>query len=208
MKTTTDKPHREGRAGAQRRHHGLSLIELLVALPIVAMLLTATAVAIDASFKAYASAAEQASTQAATRMVTHRLLTMLRTSTAHGPLLPDGSATPPVTLVGDTIYSSYIELLDPNGDIIRVEYRAADQELWMIRDPGTPSAVAQPIIGGVTNAQFLLNRRYNNEGLLVLNRGIIDFTVQPGADATLSIEHGPPVPVRMIASTMPRKIEP
>lgn len=192
---------------ARGRQRGISLIELLVALPIIAMLLTATTVAIDASFKAYASAAEQASTQAATRMVTHKLITLLRTSTAHGPLLPDALSIPAVTLVGDTIHSHYMELLNARGELIRIEYRAADQELWMIQDPGGANEIEQPVIGGVTAAEFQLHRRYNDDGLLVLNRGILDMTVMPGVDATLSIEHGPPVPVRMIASTMPRKVE-
>ena len=42
------------------RSAGLSLVELLVSLAITAMLLTATMVAIDASFQAYAAAAESA----------------------------------------------------------------------------------------------------------------------------------------------------
>ncbi|MCG8511438.1 MAG: hypothetical protein MI741_19665, partial [Rhodospirillales bacterium] len=61
-------------------------MELLISLAITAMLLTATMVAIDASFKAYAAAAETASTQTATRMIVNRLLAMVRTSSAHGPL--------------------------------------------------------------------------------------------------------------------------
>ena len=68
-----------------RRHRGLSLVEMLISLAITGLLLAATMVALDVSFRAYADAAEQASSQAASRMIVNRLITMIRTSTAHGP---------------------------------------------------------------------------------------------------------------------------
>lgn len=191
-----------------RRAAGLSIVETLLALAITAMLLTATMVAVDASFMAYADAAEQASSQAASRMVTHRIMTLMRTSTAHGPLLPDAGSTPPVTLSGNTITSWYIELLDPSNNLMRVEHRAASNELWYVLTPANGGAVIQqPLLGGVAAAQFHCVRRMNDEGLWVLERGTIDFTVQPGSDSTLALENGRPTPIRIIASTMPRKLE-
>jgi hypothetical protein len=190
-----------------RRAAGLSIVELLVALTITALLLTATMLAIDASFRAYADAAEQASTQAATRMVTNRLLTLIRTSTAHGPLAADAASNPPVTISGDIITSHYMELLDPNDNIVRIEYRSATQELWLIRDPGTADALAQPLLAGVTNASFVAKRRKDSSGVYVLERGTFDLTVQPDNDATLALENGRPQQIRIIASTKPRKLE-
>jgi prepilin-type N-terminal cleavage/methylation domain-containing protein len=192
------------------RHRGLSLIELLIALAITSMLLTATMVAIDASFQAYAAAAETASTQTATRMVVNRLLTLMRTSTAHGPLLDDPTDTPPVVLLpdGNTIESYYLTLLNPQGDLVRIEYRAADQELWLIIDPADGSAQqTQPIMGGVTDAKFYTHRRVDNDGVLVLERGSIDMTVVADDDASLALEGANLPPIRVIASTMPRKLE-
>ena len=124
-----------------RSSRGLSMVELLIALAISAMLLTATMVALDASFKAYADSAEQASSQAATRMIVHRLLTMVRTSTAHGPLEPDGAAVPAITLAGNTITSNYIELIDTKGYLIRIEYDAAKEELWITSTPPVGTAI-------------------------------------------------------------------
>ncbi len=184
----------------------MSLIELLVSLTITSLLLTATMVAVNASFAAYASAARQASTQTATRMVTHRLLHLIRTSTAHGPLVPDALVEPPVTLAGNTITSNFMELFDVNGEIIRVEFRVDDQELWLISNPGEEDEVAQPLISGVTNCQFFCSRRLDDDGVWVLDRGTMDLTVQPSDDTTLDIEDGFPDPIRMIASTMPRKV--
>ncbi|HEX7010413.1 MAG TPA: prepilin-type N-terminal cleavage/methylation domain-containing protein [Phycisphaeraceae bacterium] len=190
------------------RRRGLSLVEMLLSLVITAMLLTATMVAIDASFYAYAAAAQSASTQAATRMVIHRLLTLIRTSTAHGPLMPDSSSDPPVVLNGDTIESHYLELIDPKGNYVRVEYREDPHELWLITRPyGSTTEQERPLLGGVTACQFYAHRRKDDEGVWVLQRGSMDLTVQPDDDNTLDIEKANTEPIRVIASTMPRKLD-
>jgi len=193
------------RAAAQR---GLGLAELLIALAISATLLTATMFAIDASFTAYAASVEQSSAHSASRMVMHRLMAMVRTSTAHGPLLPDAAATPPVTLDGVTLTSNFIELVTAEGDFVRVEHRVADQELWIEIDPADGSTpIVQPLIEGVTNATFRLDRRLDQQGLWTLERFTLDLTVEPGEDATLAIESGAGQAVRLVASTMPRQLE-
>jgi prepilin-type N-terminal cleavage/methylation domain-containing protein len=206
--------HKSKITNHKSRSRGLSLVELLIALAISAMLLTATMVAIDASFQAYAAAAETASTQTATRMVVNRLLTLIRTSTAHAPLLDDPTDTPPVVLLADgqTIESYYLTLLNAQGDLIRIEYRdsthlTTPNELWMIMDPaGGGTQVQQPIMGGVTDCKFYTHRRTDNAGVLVLERGSIDMTVVADEDNSLAIEGAELPPIRVIASTMPRKL--
>ena len=194
---------RKPRRGLRRR--GITLMEVLVALPIIAMLLTATMVAIDASFRAYGSAAEEASTQAATRMVVHRLLTLVRTSTAHGPLT---AGEPGVTLENGLLHSHFIELLDPDDNEIRLEWRSETDELWLIRTPwdGSPST-EQPILGGVREARFSSKPRRLRSGALVLERATMDLTVEADPDATLPIETETRMPIRVFASTAPRKLE-
>ncbi len=208
----TDQPHRRGQAlhhppRTAHRQRGLSLVELMISLAISATLLVATMVALDVSFRAYAIAAEQASSQATTRMIINRLLTLVRTSTAHGPLLPDDAAVPPITLAGNVISSNFLQLINPNGELITVTYNAADQQLDLTIDTGdgTPPQTF-PILGGVTDAQFSLTRRLDDDGILVLDRGTMDFTVEAGADATIAIENKDTPPIRVIASTKPRKI--
>lgn len=177
---------------------------MLISLAITAMLLTATMVAIDASFQAYAAAAESASTQTSTRLVTHRLLSLMRTSTAHGPLLPETD----VTLVGNTLTSPYIELLDPDGNLIRLEYESTDEMLYVTVTPyGGSVATRQPLLGGVTQCEFNLVRRLDDDGVWILDRGSVDFTVYPDDDSSLAIEGDAAEPMRVIASTMPRKLE-
>jgi len=68
----------------QRR--GVGLIELLIALSISALLLTATAVAVDASFKAYANNQEESSLLQQSRMALNRVVTSIRTSDTHAPI--------------------------------------------------------------------------------------------------------------------------
>lgn len=180
------------------------MVELLISLAITAMLLTATMVAIDTSFKAYAAAAESASTQTSTRLVVHRLLSLMRTSTAHGPLLPETD----VTLSGTTLTSPYIELIDPDGNMIRLDYVDADDMIYVTITPfGGSVATQQPMLGGVTQCEFKLTRRLDDDGVWILGRGSIDFTVEPDKDTSLSIEGDAAAAMRVIASTMPRKLE-
>ncbi len=205
----TPEPHHTTRASRAFRHRaGVSLIELLVSLAISAMLLTATMVATDASFKAYAHAAEQASSQAAARMISNRLMTLVRTSTAHGPLQPDATTDPKVTLTSNVLTGPYLEMIDPSGRLIRIEWRKAPEELWMINSKLDGSdKIEEPLLGGVTNATFSCVRRRNNANVWVLDRGTMDLTVQPGIDTTLSLEASAvSEPIRVIGSTMPRKL--
>ncbi len=200
---------------ARRSARGLSLVEMLVALAISSMLLTATAVAVDISFKSYAIAAESASTQTATRMVVNRLLTMIRTSTAHGPISTvDVVAGETVTSAGGRLLeSSYLELIPPNapaGRLYRLTYDAPAQRLMLaeIDFSGASEVVLsyQPVIGGVSRCKFqMLPRRDNNDDI-VLERASIDLIVEADDDATMDLEMGNIPPVRVIASTKPRRV--
>ena len=192
------------------RARGLSLIELLISVAITAMLLTATMVAIDASFKAYASAAESASTQTTTRLTVHRLLTLIRTSTAHGPL----TTGPKVSLSdshNDTLVSPFIELIDTKERYVRIEFRNPDEsglgELWITTGPaGTSERHTRRLLGGVEKAEFFLHRRTDEDGVQVLQRASANITIQPDDDSTLSIEDGQTAPIQVVASTQPRRL--
>lgn len=181
---------------------------MLIALAISGLLLTATMMAIDASFRAYADTAATASTQMATRLLTHRFMSMIRTSTAHGPLVPDAGSNPPVTLNGNTISSHYIELVDTRNNLVRLEYRSVDEKLWATSTPlGGGPATSQPLLSGVSSCQFFAHRRQNEDDMWVLERATMDLTVESPPDATLVIENGARQPIRMIASTMPRQLQ-
>ena len=78
--------------------------------------------------------------------------------------------------------------------------------MWFILDPDG-AAVEQPIMGGVTAAQFFCDRREDDDGVWVLERATIDITVVPGGDSTLGLENIEGTPIRVIGSTMPRKLD-
>ena len=193
------------------RRRGLSLAEMLVSLAITALLLTATMVAIDASFRSYAVAAESASTQVSTRMVTHRLMSMIRTGTAQGPLTPDDELdgfTEP-TYSGNDITSDYMVIEDNQGNLITLEYRSVDQMIYYTVEPASGgTATTLPLLGGVTQCTFRLQRRRDasTNYTWVLERGSVDMTVQPDADSTLGLEASNSPPIRVMTSTAPRRL--
>ncbi len=193
------------RSGCCRRGHshrrGVSLIEAIIALAISAILLTATMVATDASFKSYANAAQQASTQSGSRMVMYRMLAMLRNSTAHE------TAEGGLALGNQT--SNGVAFIDPQGRDITIEWRENDQRLVYIErtNPSDPSDTEESVLlGGVTSAEFTLVARRNDAGLPILERITIDITVLADDDATLDLERWDLPEIRLIASTMPRRL--
>jgi len=200
------RAHATPRRRSRGRCGGLSIVEMLMALAITAMLLTATMVAIDASFRAYAAAAESASTQTATRLVLNRLLTLVRTSVAHGPLEPDAkSAWDPAR--PDTLQSSYLTLLDAKGRLVTVEYDQPNERLMATFTLPDGTSQTQPMLGGVTDAQFFIHRRLDASFVWVLERASIDLTVVPDQDTSLSMESADTQAVRVVASTMPRRLD-
>lgn len=200
-----------------RRSAGLSIVELLVSLVICALLLTAITVALNASFHAYATAAESASTQSSTRLVTQRLLSMIRSGDVHDAYDPDDATVtlalpslPPVQSVG-------IQLITNDGELLRVWWKAnaayGDADLGDLMYSLDASA-AQPLLEQVWAQRtasddpyvFTLTSRSSDDGLL-LSRATMDLAVEPGADATLALEsaRGASSTVRLVGSTMPRR---
>ncbi|MEM1445267.1 MAG: hypothetical protein AAGF84_04375 [Planctomycetota bacterium] len=185
-----------------------------MSLSITSLLLTATMVAIDASFRAYASAAESASTQVSTRMVIHRVLTLVRTGTLQGPLTADDHATYGSGLNmpdfnGNTVTSSYMHLFDRDLNRLTLIYEEDEQMLYLETEPPGGTAVRYPLLGGVTDCEFVLRRRRDASTNYQwwLERGSMDMTVEPDTNATTDLELGQTASVRVVASTAPRRLQ-
>lgn len=166
-------PRPLGPRHARRRAAGLSLIELLIALAIISALLTATGVALDVSFKAYAVATQSASTQSSTRLLTNRLLTNIRSATAHGPLSTvdeNGNAIDGVTLDDNTLVSDFIAFVDRRGDAVELKYDAVNNRLRMTRTLVGEANARPPvnILEGVTACEFRLRTEFDDDGVAVL----------------------------------------
>ncbi|QYK48519.1 MAG: prepilin-type N-terminal cleavage/methylation domain-containing protein [Phycisphaeraceae bacterium] len=196
----------------KRAARGFSLVEMLVALTISATLLAATFSALNASFKSYKRTTESASTHVVTRIVMHRIMTMIRTGEAgsFGPF-PDN----PIEL--PTITSNSIEFV-VNGrtidetQIVRIERRDAPEdspdgpfELWLqlttVRDGIEIEQQERPLLVGIVDAVFTLEYDVGPS----LRRATVDLTVRPNdlQDAAVGANLDTPS-IRMVASASPR----
>ena len=221
-----------------RRCAGLSLAEMLVSLVIIAVLLTAVTVALDASFRAYAQAAESAGTQTSTRMVTQRILSLVRNGVAQAPVAltdfaerPDaddpadiglgfnvmGVERPVPGTTDDTFVSSWLAVATQNGSIAVLRYFEDQQELRYYEFPieeNIPRLSDDdwiPLLGGVTECRFTVLSRiagYANRRERVMRRASMALTVQPDVDTSLAVEQGSAQPIQVLATTAPRRLDP
>ncbi|QKK07774.1 MAG: prepilin-type N-terminal cleavage/methylation domain-containing protein [Planctomycetota bacterium] len=172
-----------GRTPGSRR--GFSVAELLIALMISSMLLTATLGALDGSFKAYKATTESASSHVIARMVMHRMTTMIRTGEDFGPypinpildpvLTPD---PPEIEFVVDKDEASGFER------VIRIERRDTTEEdvyaLWYVQTDlidGVQQGEAEsyPLLTNVQNVTFTLHYDVGPR----LQHATIDLTIRP-----------------------------
>lgn len=201
-------PCRRAAAAARR---GFSVIEMLIALTISSLLLSACLVSLDGSFKAYEVTTDSASTHVVSRLVMHRVLGMIRTGESFGPY-PVGIVTP------TQIESSYVEFVSLNDEstgerqVTRLE-RAEDPakpglfrlvfKRWDYLDGAQTGYLEHPLLSDVRQATFLLEYDVGPR----LRRATIDLTLQPN-DADPTVIHSDldaPV-LRLVASASPRKL--
>lgn len=191
-----------------------SLVELLVALAISAMLLAATMSALDVSYKSYQATTESASTNVVSRMVMHRIMGMIRTGTQFGPYPDDvlDSQTNPVVTTSMEFQSALNEAAGTSR-ITTLERRSQSDpergpyELWCVERSytnGTQTAIRQyPLITGVRDVTFKLEYDVGPR----LRRATVDLTVSPNdfQDASFDVDMNGPV-IRLISSVQPRRI--
>jgi prepilin-type N-terminal cleavage/methylation domain-containing protein len=205
---THPRTHRALRARRNLRR-GFNLVELLIALGISATLLTATMVALDASFRAYQMTTEVASTHTVARLTMHRMLALIRTGDDFGPF--------PVDPTIDIVESDFIEFVTPDGNGMSLEYvetatadRPQADALYVVLfdKMGVETAAhvllegVQPQVDGGGNPippftlEYELGRR--------LHRVKIDLTIVPDDNQTLDLEGENNDVIRLVASAMPR----
>lgn len=121
---------------------GFNLVEMLIALAITAMLLTATMVALDASFMAYQSTTEQVSTIMVARLVESRMTSVTRIAQEYGPYPSHPQTT--------EIYSDLLELQLPNDDLIGFRLDAQTGILYY-QEYTTGNLVEHELLRGIDN---------------------------------------------------------
>ncbi|MDX2146192.1 MAG: prepilin-type N-terminal cleavage/methylation domain-containing protein [Planctomycetota bacterium] len=198
---------------AKRR--AFSLVEVLIALTITSALLTATLVALDASFKSYKVTTDAASNHVVSRIVMHRVLGMIRTGQEFGPF--------PANVLDSTLNplnSNFVEFEtrdDPvtgERQIVRLERRTAANtesgpfELWYVEsnfENGDPvSTVERPLVGNVVAVNFQLLYDVGPR----LMRATVDLTIRPNELKETSIGTDMYANnIRLVSSVTPRRLD-
>lgn len=215
MRTKAAAPRVRPLRSLRRRRRAFSLIEMLMALTISATLLTAMLVALDFSFKRYRATSESASMHVVGRLVTHRILSQIRTGTTFGPAPADVLDPLQNPVVTDEIeFIAQADLSAGLNRVTRFEYRPdpddeAPGALWLLlidADADPPVTIEERmILSGVRNATFTLS--YNTETWL-LDRAEIDLNLDPPFNPNNSYGLGAaPESIRLVASATPRQLQ-
>jgi prepilin-type N-terminal cleavage/methylation domain-containing protein len=136
--------HAFHRAVPRSPRRAFNVVELLVALAISGILLAATMVALDASFMAYQSTTEVASTHTISRLAMHRMLTMIRTGTEFAPRPAD-----PLEPIEE---SEFIDFRLQDGEVVTFEWDDVEEALYI--RVGGPDEPRYAILEGVIEQTF------------------------------------------------------
>lgn len=211
--------HLHRRSHGRHRTSGFTLIEILIAVAIAAVLSLAVAGALSASLMAYGASTESASMSMSGRLTMQKVLTMVRTSSLHDAYDPNDGA---VTLLqpGDTnhpLRSPGIAMVLPDGNEVRVWWQVNPTysnpfmgDMWFEQVGSTAQLVARRVTvqdDGNGNAYlFTLASRTSDAGLL-LERATLDFQLERDDQQTTELEDaGTSVgSLRLVGSAVPRK---
>ncbi len=192
-----------------RARRAFNMIELLIALAISAVLLTATLVALNASYTAYQRTTREASTHTVSRLAMDRILTLIRTGDYFGPLPAnpndslltsnlievvtvddDGTETGLIIEWDEDEAALYIRTFNPATGEVDGNYLLLEGVIANV-DPETESAIPPFTL------EYELGYR--------LNRATIDLTVIPDDNQSVEIEGSEARPIRLVATAMPRR---
>ena len=185
-----------------RGPRGFSLIELIVALAISALLLTASFVALDASFRAYRRTTEEASSHTVSRLAMHRMLALIRTSHAVGPL--------PADPLQRELHSDYIEVRTPEGQWVVIRWDPAGQRLLLAVDAADGTAGEDRVLLGGVAPRLLEDGTASSPFRLAIEDGwrvrrvTIDLSIATDAEAATALHSEAREAIRLVGSASPR----
>lgn len=185
------------------RARAVTIVELLVSLAIAALLLAATAVAVDASFKAYSVNQLTSDLQQRARVALHRVVSEIRNSTAHEPVT---SAARELFASGVEADDTGIVLFRPDGSELRF-FHDADNQLLVARLDGTD----RTLLEGVSDFRVTLTPMYSyvddnvRRRVVVLQRASLLLTVQNVRASADVNEQAAPVTLTLSSAVMPRQ---
>ncbi len=171
------------------------MVELLIALTLASMLLTAVMVSLDVSFRAYRASAEEVSTNVQGRIIVERLQALIRAGADFTPL--------PASPLEDALTSARLDIEMPEGDWVTVQWNPISKELlW------TDAAGSWPLMEGVTqetsSGEVLMPFRLEfHDGRWLVN-ATVDLIVDPQLTESLDLEGDQARPLRFTGSARPR----
>jgi prepilin-type N-terminal cleavage/methylation domain-containing protein len=189
------------KAGIHRR--GMSIAEMLISLVIVAVLLTATASALNASLTAYSINQEQGSLQQLGRIAVHRISATLRTSVAQSPDDPGLTA---LFSLGQTVTGTGVALIDDNGNDIIFRHDGANRRLLAIHN-----GAQRVLANGVTSFSITMEPMRSPTSLKtgggwdLLRRAVITISLQSAPQTTQAGESTGNQTVTLSTAVLPRQ---
>jgi hypothetical protein len=180
------------------------LVELLVALAISASLLTAVAIATDASFQAYGVNQEISDLTQRTRLAVYRMTAMIRQTKEHAP---HTSSVASQFAAGKTVTDTGIDMIDLTGQPITYRYDAANKQLLAVVN-NTPHVLCDGVEAFTVATEPMRSPTSIKTGGSwdLLKRATILLTVKAGAQGTkVKGESGGNQSVTISASVMPRR---
>ncbi len=175
---------------------------MLIALAITAALLTATMVALDASFMAYQTTTEVASTHTIGRLALHRMLALIRTGSEFAPVPGDPHDT--------VLTSTFIDFRLPgdDGDVISIEWNEDDEALYVVDggSGGTPYLLLEGVIAQFdpNTGEQVMPFTLEYEKGFQLYRATIDLLIVPDDNMSVELDGENTQEIHLVASAMPR----
>jgi prepilin-type N-terminal cleavage/methylation domain-containing protein len=199
------------RHSKQHRRHGVGLIELLVALAISAALLTAVAVATDASFKAYGINETQAQLMERSRLAMNRILTYIRSTNQH---LPDDDASQTKFQSGLITQCTSIRMMidATHGIIFRQSGTTLQAVSFTIAGATLTEGKARTLLAGVNAGDFTITMEPQRSAEAIKTGGVYDqlkrasitLTVRAAAATAMTGEDLANQSITLSGSVMPR----
>ena len=194
------------RAHANVRRHmrsGLALVELLIALAITATLLTATAIALDASIQAYQINCQQATVLQMERVAMNRIISTIRRSKLHAP---ENATLGSQFAGGATVTGQAIVMYDSAGVLTSFRYDATNKVLNLVT-----SGVTHPLMYGVEDFQVTMEPMRSSASVKtggswdLLKRATILMSVRSTGKTSMNTENIGSLTLSLSASVMPRR---
>lgn len=201
------------RDAGNKGRRGFSVVELLIALAISGMLLSACLVALDSTFKSYESTTDAASTHVVSRLVMSRITTMIRTGKDFGPY-PIGIVRPTRLTQQVIEFVSLDDQAAGRRQVTRLEsaddpamgdgMRKLLYKRWDYEDGAQVGYIEYPLVRNLLAASFTMEFDVGPR----LRRATVDLTIKPDDSQASVISSDLEAPtLRLISTTVPRRLD-